>query len=370
MALKPLLGAALSVLLASAAIADDNGSAAFARHDYEAAAALWRAEAAAGSAEAKFGLGLIADLGLGAPRDSAVALRWYLEAAGDGVPDAAFNVAVMLDAGTGTARDPAAAALWYARAALSGHPRAQYNLGQLYAAGVGVPQNADLAAFWFTAAAPKLAAARNRLKALAPVDPADRVADAPVPIAGAIVPDDAGGHADLIWTAPPGPAKTTFQIELADPAGRIVATRRFSGSALRVVLPAATQLRWRVGRVALDGSAAAFSPWNDLTGPAGVQPDPHVTIYVNADDGRARAFADELRAGLGAGGVSATVATAAVPVAETEVVYGREADHDLAAEVAELLPALHGTDAVMRDDPAGPRGEIAVRLVGGPETGG
>ena len=121
--------------------AAESGAEAFARSDFAAAAELWRKEAAAGSAQAKFGLGLISDLGLGVPRDAAKALRWYLEAAEDGLSNAQFNVAVMLDAGTGVPRDVRAAAVWYGRAAANGHHRAQYNLGLLYEAGDGVPQN-------------------------------------------------------------------------------------------------------------------------------------------------------------------------------------------------------------------------------------
>ena len=99
--------AALAAALVAAALARPAApqtaatAEAFARHDFAAAAERWRAEAGAGSTEAKFGLGLVNDLGLGMPRDAAKALRWYLEAAEEGLPQAQFNVGVMLDAGTG-----------------------------------------------------------------------------------------------------------------------------------------------------------------------------------------------------------------------------------------------------------------------------
>ena len=135
-----LIAAALA-LQATGQAAAETGAEAFATRDFTAAAELWRKEAAAGSARAKFGLGLLSDLGLGVPRDAAKALRWYLEAADEGVSDAQFNVAVMLDAGTGVPRDVGAAAVWYGRAAANGHHRAQYNLGLLYEAGEAVPRN-------------------------------------------------------------------------------------------------------------------------------------------------------------------------------------------------------------------------------------
>ena len=146
-----VLVAAGLALPVAAQRAAESGAEAFARSDFAAAAELWRTEAAAGSAEADFGLGLISDLGLGVPRDAAKAMRWYLEAADDGFSNAQFNVAVMLDAGTGIPRDVGAAAVWYGRAAANGHHRAQYNLGLLYAAGEGVHQNADLARYWLVA---------------------------------------------------------------------------------------------------------------------------------------------------------------------------------------------------------------------------
>ena len=163
-----VLVAAALALPAAAQQAAESGAEAFARSDFAAAAELWRKEAAAGSAQAKFGLGLISDLGLGVPRDAAKALRWYLEAADDGFSNAQFNVAVMLDAGTGVPRDVGAAAVWYGRAAANGHHRAQYNLGLLYEAGEGVPQNPDLARYWLGRAAEVLPAAAERLAKLAP----------------------------------------------------------------------------------------------------------------------------------------------------------------------------------------------------------
>ena len=156
-----IAGVALPAL-AQPATGDD----AFARQDYATAVRLWRSEAEAGSAKAKFGLGLANDLGLGVARDSAKALRWYLEAADAGMAEAQFNVAVMLDAGAGVPRDIPAATIWYSRAAANGNSRAEYNLGILYENGEGVPANPDLARYWLDLAAGALPAARERLASL------------------------------------------------------------------------------------------------------------------------------------------------------------------------------------------------------------
>ena len=219
-AARGAFAAAVLVFPVAAQQPPPDGAAAFARRDFVAAAELWRAEAAAGSAQAKFGLGLMNDLGLGMPRDSAKALRWYLEAATDGFPAAQFNVAVMLDAGTGAPRDAVAAAVWYARAAANGHARARYNLGLLYEAGEGAPRNLDLARYWLGLAAEALPAAGQRLETLAPAEPDQRDFVAPDPLAGAIVTDDDGPRLEMVWSAPPAPPGVKFLVEVARlPAG-------------------------------------------------------------------------------------------------------------------------------------------------------
>ena len=294
--LAPGLLAAFLILLPAAARAD-TGEAAFARQDYVAAAGLWRAEAATGSAEAKLGLGLIHDLGLGVPRSSAAALRWYLEAAGDGLADAQFNVGVMLDAGTGAPRDAGAAATWYARAAAKGHARAQYNLGLLYESGIGVPRNPDLARAWFEAARPAISAAANRLEGLAPSPTGD--GDAPRPVTGALVGPRSVPRAELVWIAGPGRGAFEVQIARGPSEGDIVLSRGTDLSAIALDLAAEEgELAWRVGRTGGAGAAPAWSPWRDLPwqDDAGdplqlAQPSPgRLTIQVSAGDGPARAF--------------------------------------------------------------------------------
>ena len=265
-----LVAAALALPVAAQQAAE-SGAEAFDRGEFAAAAELWREEAAAGSAEAKFGLGLISDLGLGAPRDAAKALRWYLEAADDGFVAAQFNVAVMLDAGTGVPRDVVAAAVWYGRAAANGHHRAQYNLGLLYAAGEGVPENADLARYWLSRTAKVLPAAAERLATLAPAKSNQRTFTAPSILAGAVVTNGNAQQAEMVWSAPPGPPGALFLLEVArlpagdETSGTIVASALTEASAHIAQLPVQfATYAWRVSLVDTSEARYAAGPWRQL----------------------------------------------------------------------------------------------------------
>jgi hypothetical protein len=374
--------AVAALLIAPGRAWGETGQEAFARQDYAAAAELWRAEAAEGSAEAKFGLGLIHDLGLGVPRSSAAALRWYLEAAGEGLADAQFNVGVMFDAGTGVPRDPATAATWYARAAANGHARAQYNLALLYENGIGVPRDPDLARTWYQAASPVLAAAADRLAQLPPPEEPTGEGPPPQPILGAVVGPPDAPRAELVWIATGGPHR--FRVQLArggsgspDEAepGRdeLVLSRNVDQSAVAIDLPEPeADLLWRVGRVGGEGTAPAWSAWQALARePMAEEPRVaaaagRVTIHVNADDDLARAFADELSQVYGQGGVEVTVRDADRPASATTVEYRFPQDAELAAAVAEFLPALRLDSPVQALSLDTPPGEVTVRLVGGP----
>lgn len=374
--------AAVLVVLAFPKTAwSESGNEAFARQDYAVAAELWRAEAAEGSAEAKFGLGLIHDLGLGAPRSSATALQWYLEAAGDGFADAQFNVAVMFDAGTGVPRDPATATAWYARAAANGHARAQYNLAMLYEGGVGVPRNDDLARAWYEAASPVLAAAADRLARLPPLTRQGSEGSPPQPVTGAIVGPSDAPRAELVWTAPAG--SSAFRVEVARrpaeaaadaPGGDdILVSQDAERSAVVLDLPAGeASLLWRVGR---DGDPpSAWSPWQELSRepviddllPAAQAPSSRVTIYVNESDQLARSFAEELSAAFARGDVEVTIRDAVRPASATTVEYRHLSDAAFAASVAELLPVLRFDSAVQVSTSDIAPGEVTIRLVGGP----
>lgn len=375
---------ALVALALPAAAWAETGTEAFDRRDYAAAAELWRAEAANGSPEAKFGLGLIHDVGLGVPRSSAMALRWYLEAAGDGFADAQFNVAVMFDAGTGVPRNPAAAATWYARAAANGHARAQYNLALLYETGTGVPRNLDLARAWHEAASASLAAAAERLAELPPSGQEASRGAAPQPVTGALLGPPELPRAELVWTAEPGAGPFQVQIarqpvapgSLPGPADLLL-TRDLEPSALALDLPPGEpRVLWRVGRGVGTLTGSTWSPWQrlmhdpvveDLAPPVAAQPS-RITILVGANDASAQAFAEELSGAFSRGGVEVAIRSADAPVPATTVEYRYLSDAPFAASVAQFLPALRLDSAVLVPASDTARGEVTVRLVGGPAT--
>ncbi|HEU0222075.1 MAG TPA: tetratricopeptide repeat protein [Paracoccaceae bacterium] len=379
------LGARVAGILAAAALAQawaaalalaESGAEAFARNDFAAAAELWRQEAAAGSAQAKFGLGLISDLGLGVPRDAAKAMRWYLEAAEDGYGNAQFNVAVMLDAGTGVPRSLPAAAVWYARAAANGHHRAQYNLGLLYAGGEGLPQNADLARYWLGRAGEALPAAREHLGVLAPAKEGQRVFAAPVVLAGALVGAGEARKAELVWSAPPGPPAAQFLLEIVrlpgpgERTGTVVQALATRASAHMVPLSAPGLYAWRVSLVDPAAARYAARPWQHLSGTAGTAapalPEGRVTLLVQAEDALAAYLARELAESFAEAGLWVRIEPARDRASVTSVRYAFRDDADLAARVAEFLPVLGAEDALLSPEIAAAPGEIVVRLVGGP----
>ncbi len=364
----------LFVALAGPAAAE-TGADAFARHDFAVAADLWRDEAGSGSAEAKLGLGLLSDLGLGTPRDSAKAMRWYLEAADAGLPQAEFNVAVMMDAGTGAPRDTVAAAVWYARAAANGHARASYNLGLLYQAGDGVPRNADLARYWLKQAAATLPAAAERLAALAPAPAATRELAAPREVSGALVPGNEGDgyRAELVWSAPPAPEGDPFLVEMVrlpdrgDRWGTPIVSQEVEASAITLPVPAGSgPVAWRVSRVDPARTHYAASAWHVLGPSATALPEGRVTIHIGARDAPAAWLARELSDSFSKGGLWVRVVTDPSAPRESGVRFRFAEDAGLAETVAEFLPVLSSSDARLAPPLEAAPGEIVVRLVGGP----
>ncbi len=370
--------ALLAALLASAqppaAQPADTGDAAFARRDFAAAAALWRQEAAAGSAPAKLGLGLVNDLGLGMPRDAAKALRWYLEAAAGGVAEAQFNVGVMMDAGTGVPRDAAAAAVWYAQAAANGHDRAAYDLGLLYESGDGVPRNPDLARYWLGRAAKALPAAAERLAGLEPTRAGDRHLEAPVALAGSLAATGGRWRGALVWSAAPQPDGTRFLVELAqlpdkgETWGRVIVSETTEASAVIVTVPdEPASYAWRVVAVLPDAAREAAADWQRLGSPsADVLPQGRVTLHVGVEDVAAARLARELTASFSDAGLWVRTEIDALPPAASDVRYGYGEDASLAGAIAAFLPVLRSGDARRVPGLAAAPGEIVVRLVGGP----
>ncbi len=382
-----------AVLSAPASLTAETGRDAFGRDDFTRAADLWRAEAADGSADAKFGLGLIHDLGLGVPRNSSIALRWYLEAAGEGLVDAQFNTAVMLDAGTGVPRDLAAAALWYARAAAGGHHRAQYNLGLMYEAGSGVPRNADLARAWYTRSEIALSAAEARLSRLAPAPDRERIAVAPSPVSGSVATADGKAMAELVWTAMPGPAGAVYRVEAAAPGDAApLAETATNLSAARLDLPGgAAPLRWRVGLVPPGDEAPLWSAWQDIVlpepkadpaappaamaattpgapEPAMLRTKEDVAILFNAGDVSALSLAAELSTALARNGVSSRIEQADAASEVTMVAYPPGGDAALARAIADFLPGTGNADPARPDGIVSGDKTVMVRLVGGPDV--
>ena len=70
-------------------------SAANGRGDYAEAVRIWRVQAARGSADAQYNLGVMYDEGHGVPVNIAVAAAWYLKAADQGMGQAMGNLAVL-----------------------------------------------------------------------------------------------------------------------------------------------------------------------------------------------------------------------------------------------------------------------------------
>ena len=280
LAVGGVLVAAALALPVAAQQAAESGAEAFARSDFAAAAELWRKEAAAGSAEAKFGLGLISDLGLGVPRDAAKAMRWYLEAADDGFSNAQFNVAVMLDAGTGVPRDVGAAAVWYGREPPTGTV-ARSTTSVAIRGRRGRTSEPRSAWYWLSRSAEVLPAAAERLATLAPARSNQRTFTAPGILAGAIVTNGNAQQAEMVWSAPPGPPGAPFLLEVArlpagdETSGTIVVSALTEASARIAQLPGrSAAYAWRVSLVDTSEARYAAGPWRRLSsvGEAGPWP--------------------------------------------------------------------------------------------------
>ena len=276
-ALLPLLaGPARAALPDPAAAAPPEGTGwwLYDNNRFSEARTAWLAEAAAGSPEAEFGLGVLYDLGQAVQPDGPTACRWYERAGDAGHASAAFNAGVMHDNGRCAAGGVNAAATWYAKAAAGGLGRAQFNMGQLYAAGDGVPHNPELARAWFRAAA------NNGIPAAV-----GRGGGPDVPVAGSLVPVQpvspvqqarvaSTAGVPLVWTVQPEPAPVAFYVELLalDPAGpRPVLTRTVDVSATLVTLPPEpARYAWRVSAVSSAARHYVPGPWSafSTTGPA------------------------------------------------------------------------------------------------------
>lgn len=112
-----------------------------------------QAEAASGSADARFRLGRAFERGEGTARDEAAAVRWYRAAAEQGDLRAQYNLALCLLEARGTARDSVEGERWLARAAAQGNAEVAANYGGRLARGLGLPKNPTAALPWLRQAA-------------------------------------------------------------------------------------------------------------------------------------------------------------------------------------------------------------------------
>jgi uncharacterized protein len=148
-----LVGATAALFVNAGANANSaltaEGLASFSAGQYARALQDWQQAADSGDGEAALYIGLLNDLGRGAPRNAPAALRWYQRGAALGNSAAMFNVAVLYDSGNGIPRDFAAAIDWYQKAAELGMGRAAYALGLIYEEGDGVPPDRDQAVRYF-----------------------------------------------------------------------------------------------------------------------------------------------------------------------------------------------------------------------------
>ena len=129
-----------------------NARMAFLFGQYAVAFKAWEPLAKEGYAKAQAALAWMYHTGNGVPKDTKVAVEWYLKAAKQGHTIAQNNLGVMYENGLGTPVNLKAAAAWYRDAADSGYPYAQYNIGRMYAEGLGVKQDIDEAKYWWRTA--------------------------------------------------------------------------------------------------------------------------------------------------------------------------------------------------------------------------
>ncbi|QID19837.1 sel1 repeat family protein [Nitrogeniibacter mangrovi] len=119
------------------------GYAEFKMAHYDNARQIWRALVDKGNAEAWFNLGLLAEDGLGEPRDMVEALARYTRGAEAGSTKAQYRLARIYLDGQGVPADPARGEAWLARAAAGGDDAAKEELAALRA---GAPADPFVAA--------------------------------------------------------------------------------------------------------------------------------------------------------------------------------------------------------------------------------
>ena len=113
----------------------NQGEAALQLERYDEAAARFGKLARAGNPAARFYMGRLTAMGLGAPQDLPKATEWYLRSAKQGHVEAQAVLGLHCMEGIGTAPSWAEAARWSTLAADKGHGGASCSLARMYAAG-------------------------------------------------------------------------------------------------------------------------------------------------------------------------------------------------------------------------------------------
>lgn len=126
-----------------------NARMAFLFGQYPIAFKAWEPLANDGYAKAQAALAWMYHTGNGVPKDTKVAVKWYLKAAKQGHAIAQNNLGAMYENGLGTPVNDKAAAAWYRDSADSGYSFAQYNIGRMYAEGRGLKQDLNEAKYWW-----------------------------------------------------------------------------------------------------------------------------------------------------------------------------------------------------------------------------
>lgn len=119
------------------------------RGDYATAFREWQPLAEQGNALAQYNLGLLYDIGQGAPKDYDQARQWYEKAAAQGQADAQVNLGILYDYGRSIQQDFKKAVYWYRLSAKQDNALAQRRLGFMYERGDGVEKNYVQAYMWY-----------------------------------------------------------------------------------------------------------------------------------------------------------------------------------------------------------------------------
>ena len=111
--------------------------------------------AAAGDADAQYGVAILHKEGWGTDKDMKKAFDYYQKAALQDHPGALFEMGWFYQTGENVTQNYGEAIKWYEKAADKGHPPAMYALGGLYYNGMGTTKSEDKGMVWFKKSAEK-----------------------------------------------------------------------------------------------------------------------------------------------------------------------------------------------------------------------